>query len=212
MRHCLSTDNGLVLLDRRIFIPKTQRRKVLHCLRSAHQGVVGMKARANELVYWPGMDALIHSIRANCMICSNITPSQPQEPIILTRSPDWPFQQIVMDHFYVRDYAYLACADRLSSWLILYHLEPGHTTTSKLMSISQQLFQAYGASDELSTDGGLPFTSSTFQEFLRMWCVKHRLSSVTYSQSNGRAEIVVKTTKRIVNRNAGSQSSLDNDT
>ena len=211
VRHRLSTDNGLVLLDRRIVIPKTQRKKILHCLHSAHQGVVGMKARANESVYWPGMDASIRSIRANCMTCSTIAPSQPRETIILTRSPDWPFQQIVMDIFYVGDRTYLACADRLTGWLILYRLESGHTTTTKLMSICRQLFQTYGAPEELSTDGGPPFTSSTFQEFLRTWCVKHRLSSVAYPQSNGRAELAVKTAKRIVKGNTGPQGSLDND-
>ena len=144
VRHCLSTDNSLVLLYWRVAIPKTQWRKVLHCLHSAHQGVVGMKAHTNELVYWPEMDALICSIRANCMVCSNIAPSQPWEPIILTQSPDWPFQQIVMDLFYVLDHAYLACTDRLTGWLILYHREPSHATTSKLMSICWQLLQAYG--------------------------------------------------------------------
>ena len=71
VRHRLSIDNGLVLLDQRIVIPKMQERKVLHSLHSAHQ------AHANGSVYWPAMDALIHSIRANCMVCSNITPSQP---------------------------------------------------------------------------------------------------------------------------------------
>ena len=50
-----------------------------------------MKAHANESVYWPGMDASIGSIRANCMVYSNITSSQPQEPMILRWSPDWPF-------------------------------------------------------------------------------------------------------------------------
>ena len=78
VRHHLSTDNDLVLLDLRIVIPKTQQRKVLLCLHSAHQGVVGMKARANEFVYWPGIDVSIRSIRANCMVCSNIAPSHPR--------------------------------------------------------------------------------------------------------------------------------------
>ena len=80
-----------------------------------------MKVCANESVYWPGMDASIHSIRANCMVCSNIAPSQPRKPIILTRSSDWPFQLIVMDLFHIGDHAYLACADRLTDRLILGH-------------------------------------------------------------------------------------------
>ena len=150
MRHRLSTDNGLGLLDRRIVIPKTQRRKVLHCLQTVNQGVIGIKARANESVYWPGMDSSIRNIRANCMVCSNIAPSQPREPILLTRSPDWPFQQIVKNLFHTEDHTYLACADRLSDWLILYRLEPGLATTTKLMSICRQLFQTYGAPEEFS--------------------------------------------------------------
>ena len=175
------------------------------------QRVIGMKARANESVYWPGMDASIRNIRANCMLCSTIAPSQPRELIILTQSPEWPFQQIVIDIFYIGDRTYLTCSDRLTGWLILYRLESGHATSTKLMSICRQLFQTYGAPEELSTDGGPTFTSSTFQEFLKTWCVRHRLSSVVYPQSNGRTELAVKTAKRIVKGNTAAQGSLDND-
>ena len=81
VRHCLSVDDGLVLPDQRIVIPTSQCAKVLHCLHSTHQGEVSMKARANESVYWPRMNASIRNIRANCMVCSKIAPSQPKEPI-----------------------------------------------------------------------------------------------------------------------------------
>ena len=211
VRHRLSNDKGLVLMDRRIVIPKPLRKKILHCLHSAHQGVDGMKARANDSVYWPGMNASIRNFRANCSFCTTIAPSQPREPITMTPSPEWPFQQIVMDIFHVGHVTYLACADRLTGWLILYHLKPGHATTSKLMSICRQLFQMYGTPEEISTDGGQPFTSTAFQEFLQTWGVKHRRSSVAYPQSNGRAELAVKTAKRIVNGNTDTQGSLDND-
>ena len=69
-----------------------------------------------------------------CYTKRSIASSQSWEPVILIHSLDWLFQQIVMDLFYVGDHAYLACTDRLTGWLILYHLEPGHATTSKLMS------------------------------------------------------------------------------
>ena len=98
----------------------------------------------------------------------------------MTPSLEWPFQQIVVDIFHVSHDVYLACIDRLTGWLSLYHLRPGHTTTFKLMSICWQLFQAYGTPDELSTDGSPPFTSCIFQEFLKTWCVKHYpLSHIT---------------------------------
>ena len=203
LQNWLSTDRGLVLMHGRIVIPKSLRTKILHCLHAAHQGVDGMKTRANNTIYWPGMNASICNFRVNCPTCTTIVPNQPWEPIIMTPAPEWPFQQIVMNIFHICHIAYLACADRLTSWLILHHLKPGHATTSKLMFICWHLFQTYGTPDELSTDGGPPFTFSIFQEFLQTWCVRHRLSSVTYPQSNGWAEFAVKTAKRIVNGNTG---------
>ena len=84
VRHRLSVDNDLALLDQRIIIPTSQRTKILRSLHSAHQGEVGMKAHANESVYWPGINASIRTTRANCTECSKIAPSQPREPITLT--------------------------------------------------------------------------------------------------------------------------------
>ena len=92
------------------------------------------------------------NFRVNCSIHAIIAPSHPQEPITITPSPEWSFQQIVIDIFLIGHVAYLTCADKLTGWLILYHLKLGHTITSKLMSICQQLFYAYGTPDELSTN------------------------------------------------------------
>ena len=125
VRHRLSADNDLALLDQRIIIPTSQRTKILRSLHSAHQGEVSMKARANESVFWPGMNASIRTTRANCTGCSKIAPSQSREPITLTVSPDWPFQQIVLDLFHVGGQTYLACADSLTGWLIIHHLNHG---------------------------------------------------------------------------------------
>ena len=104
-----------------------------------------MKARDNESVYWPGMNASIHNTRASCMFRTKIAPSQKKEPINLTQSPDWPFQQILMDLFYVGNHGYIACADRLTGWLILYHLSHGQANASRLILICRDIFQSYGA-------------------------------------------------------------------
>ena len=112
--HRLSVDNDLALLDQRIIISTSQRTKILRSLHSANQGEVGMKARASESVYWHGINVSIRTTRANSTECSKIAPSQPREPITLTPSPDWPFQQIVMDLFHVGNQTYLAWADRLT--------------------------------------------------------------------------------------------------
>ena len=72
------------------------------------------------------------------------------------------------------------------------------------------LFQAYGAPEEISTDGGPQSISTWFQGFLKDWCLRHCLSSAYYPQSNGWAELGVKTSKGILN-NINPDRTIDND-
>ena len=211
VRHRLSVDDGLAMVDQRIVIPSNLRDRVLKCLHAAHQGVVGMKSRANATVFWPGIEASIKNYRDICSTCIRIAPTQPKEPLILTKSPDWPFQKIVMDMFFVEHHMYLACADRFTGWLILYHLPPGGGTARNLICICRQIFQAYGVPEEISRDGGPPMQSKQFSDFLDAWKVRNRVSSASYPQSNGRAELAVKAAKRIVHNNVLSSGSLDTD-
>ena len=69
----------------------------------------------------------------------------------------------------------------------------------------------YGIPDELASDGGPEFTSSATEKFLKNWGVHHRLSSVAFPHSNCRAEIGVKTMKRLLSDNISPNGDLDTD-
>ena len=64
---------------------------------------------------------------------------------------------------------------------------------------------------EIASDGASVFTSVAFQTFLSTWGVKHRMSSAYYPQSNKRAEVAVKSAKRLVQGNLGEKGELDTD-
>jgi hypothetical protein len=51
---------------------------------------------------------------------------------------------------------------------------------------------------ELASDGGPEFTASLTREFLTCWGMGHRLSSAHHPQSNGTAEVDVKSLKRLL--------------
>ena len=70
---------------------------------------------------------------------------------------------------------------------------------------------SYGAPVELASDGGSSLTSHRFQTFLRNWGVHHRLSSVGFPHSNCRAELAVKSAKRLIRENRGPGGELDCD-
>ena len=82
VRDKLLTSDGIILMNNCIVIPKALRNQILHCLHAAHQGTSGMSARANQTVYWPGLNAAIRTHRNNCTPCNQIAPSQPAEPLI----------------------------------------------------------------------------------------------------------------------------------
>ena len=79
------------------------------------------------------------------------------------------------------------------------------------MNICRGLFIYYGAPVEFSSDGGPQFTAQIFQQFLQDWGIAHRLLLACYPQSNGHAELGVKTSKRIIFDNTNQDGSSKNE-
>ena len=210
-REDLSVCDGLILFKSRVLVPRSLRREVLECLHSAHQGVQGMKSRAAESVFWPGISAAIHDVRARCRTCNTIAPSQPAEPPITADPPQFPYEQVCADFFELGGIQYLAMADRYSGWLSVKCFPQGGATASALVSTLRQWFMIFGAPRELATDGATTFMSESTQQFLKTWGIRHRVSSVAFPHSNCRAEVAVKTAKRLIRDNVGPQGSLDTD-
>ena len=71
------------------------------------------------------------------------------------------------------------------------------------------MFAQYGVPEEIATDGGPPFQSHEWMQFLKQWGIHHRESSANFPQSNGRAELAVKSCKRMLRNNVGPGGTLN---
>ena len=101
-RDSLYIQDGVVMMDDRVVIPKSLQKRVLVTLHSAHQGVATMLRRAQGIMYWPGMCEDIHRIRLQCGECNANAPSQPSMPAQSMTLPLTPFEQIFADFFFLR--------------------------------------------------------------------------------------------------------------
>ena len=207
-REELSCFDDVILYRDRVVIPPPLRSRVLESLHSAHQGVSQMTSRAESSFFWPGMTPSIADLRARCTECNRMAPSQPNAPPTPPILPAYPFQCTAADYFHFRGKNYVVIVDRYCNWPIVELAADG---AAGLITALRRMFVTYGISEELTSDGGPQFTATATQEFLSSWGVTHRYSSVAFPHSNTRAELAVKTVKRLLVDNTDQNGSLNTD-
>ena len=196
--------------NRKMLIPRDLRSTALEGLHAGHQGVTSMLSNARTRFFWPGLDASIRQLRAQCQQCNEEAPSQSEEPLLLTPPPEMPFEQTASDLFSLEGHTFLAYADRFSGWVEVERLKSN--AFPHVREVFLRWFRTFGVPTEIATDGGPPFNAYDYKSFLRTWDVNPRLSSAYYPQSNGRAEAAVKSAKRILLGNINPRTgALDTD-
>ena len=212
-RDSLYVSDGVLLYNDRVVIPPALRSKVLEILHAAHQGISAMESRARAIVFWPGLTDDIRTQRNSCSACNRAAPSQAATPSRPTPVPSTPFESIYADFFMYAGNHYLVAGDRLSGWVEIFKAPSGtaQSGANGLILVLRDMFATFGVPEDMSSDGGPEFTAALTLKFLENWGIKHRISSVSYPQSNGRAEVAVKKAKRILMDNINPNGSLNND-
>ena len=85
--YCLSSYRSLVLMDRGVIPQISQGKNIFLFAFNLPKGG-WHKACVTDSVYWPGMNASIHTFRFNCLMWLSMALSQSWKPISITPSPD----------------------------------------------------------------------------------------------------------------------------
>ena len=206
VKESLSIVDGVLLYGDRVVVPKGLRQEVLGTLHAGHQGETSMMCRAGHAVWWPGLGQDVRRTRERCMLCNRNAPSQQKEPPAPLPEIEYPFQRVCADYFELKGYGYLVVVDRYSGWPILHQARKA--SSAELVRVMKEVCTTYGVPEEISSDGGPQFVSGEFKEFCLAWGIRQRISSAYYPHSNTRAELGVKTLKRLLRDNMGPDGAL----
>ena len=170
-----------------------------------------MNLTAESTVFWPNITRDIEKTRQLCNWCNQNAPSNPKPPPFTPVIPTTPFEAVVADYFQFKGWDYLVVADRLSAWTECYHTRSveGGNKSKGLITLLKHFFGTFGVPLEVSSDGGPQFIAHDTEDFLSRWGIRHRKSSAHHPQSNGRAELAVKSTKRLLLGNVDQDGSLN---
>ena len=137
--------------------------------------------------------------------------SQPAGLLVAPPTPSFPFQYVVAEYCTVEGRNFLVLGDRFSGCISIYEAGAGAFNSATLVKNLRDWFHNFYIPEKIATDGGPQMTSGIFRDSLKTWGVRHRLSSAYYPHSNCRAEIAVKTGKRLLRENIGPGGTINND-
>ena len=196
----LTIHNNLLLYGTQIVVPKSLQRRTLQKIHEGHQGIVHCHLRARISVWWPGLSQQIQDLVDNCAIIMlkrpNITPRH-EEPLLPPTLPDYPWQRIAADLFFLKGINYLAVMDYYSRYPEVIRLKATYTS-SDIITALKSIFSRYGIPEILRSDNGPQFTSHEFREFAKSYGFSSVTSSPLYPRSNGQAERTVQTLRKLL--------------
>ena len=144
-------------------------------------------------------------MRENCYSCHKNAPSQAKLPPVTPLVPQYPFEHICMDYMSLHGNNYGVFVDRFTGWPGVYV----GGCASDVVTVLSRICEDYGVPRTCTTDGGPPYTSMTVQTMMSVYGIAHRLCSVGNSHANCRAELGVKTVKRMIRDNLTMTGKLD---
>ncbi|XP_054283635.1 uncharacterized protein K02A2.6-like [Macrosteles quadrilineatus] len=191
-RHELSYEEGILLWQERIVIPKSLRGDILSYLHVSHPGIVAMRSLAKLYVYWPKIDDDIENLVKTCTRCQTFRKNDVETPLNSWNIPENAWERLHIDFKGPFDgYMWLVVIDAYSRWLEIFPMK--NATSNTVIRRLRELFCRYGLVKQIVTDNGNQFVSEEFREFCRKNNVIHIRTTPYHSRSNGCVERVIQT-------------------
>ena len=194
LRDELSVEDGVVFRGNNAVIPASLRHRVLQLAHEGHPGIVKMRQRLRDTVWWPGINADVDSYVKHCEACllSNKSARPVVAPLHSIPLPPKPWHTVALDikgelHGDASRWRFLIVAyDLYSKWPEVRAVNT--VTSSSVIAFLKDLFSRWGLPQRIITDNGKQFVSKQLEDFLRSLGVSHSRTALYHPQANGAVE------------------------
>ena len=189
VRHGLTTDNDILMLNDKIIIPPSLQLQLISIAHEGHQGIVRTKQRLRQKTWWPGFGRHVETFIKSCHGCQVVGPPPKPTPLSTTKLPkdSWLLLGCDLVGPFPSDENLLVCVDYYSRYP---EVEILNNISSKAIATKlRKLFCRYGAPECIVTDNGPQFRKHTeFRELMKEFNVRHRKVTAYNPRANGEVE------------------------
>ncbi|UYV69217.1 K02A2.6-like, partial [Cordylochernes scorpioides] len=197
----ISVHKDCLLWGSRVIIPERLRKDILNLLHDTHIGIVGTKALARGLCWWPKMDGDIERMISSCSVCLSCSHDPPKTDVYPWIWPSRPWSRLHIDHAGpFQGKLFLVVVDAYSKWIEAKIVST--TSTETTINCLKEIFATHGLPDVIVSDNGTSFTSELFRTFLKRNGVRHILCAPYHAASNGQVERAIQTLKNLLRKNS----------
>ncbi|XP_046145704.1 uncharacterized protein K02A2.6-like [Osmia bicornis bicornis] len=189
-----SLQQGIIMVNDKVFIPGKLRNRILQELHSGHFGVIRMKHLARGICWWPGIDRDIENVTKNCVHCNN-NRNNPAK----VDTHCWEPTNTVFDRVHV-DYAgpflnhyFFVLVDLFSKWPEVRIAK--NTSSRTTIEKCREIFSTFGIPRIMVMDNGTSFRSQEFMSFLKTNGITPKFTAPYNPSTNGQAERFVQMLK-----------------
>lgn len=184
----LCESSGILLRGERIVIPQTLQQRTLELAHEGHPGIVVMKRRLRQKVWWPGMDKETEKFVKNCRECILVSSQDPPEPLARTVMPDKPWAHVAADFMgpLPSGHNLLVLVDYFSRFIEVIVMK--EITAKLTVQAMHETFCRYGIPETLRTDNGPQFVSDALNGFCEEHGIQLLRTTPYWPQANGEVE------------------------
>ena len=185
------TEDGILLRDTRVVIPKALTQRIVNIGHTGHQGMVKTKALIRHHVWFPKLDAAVENTVRNCVKCQANTNKTVMEPVKILPIPLGPWEEVDTDFFgpLPNGKYQMVFICRYSKFLVIRSINNLKALT--VISVLDKGCAEFGFMHKLKSDNGPPFKSYEFNNFCTQSGIIHIRITPYWPRANGLVERVM---------------------